>query len=59
MDEYREMYLKLFNEMTTLKRVASEVIVKAAEICYRVKVAQAATEEIFLKAGEEEESGHE
>ena len=58
MDVYKDMYLKLFNEMTDIKTVASEIVLKASEIIYRVNTAQAAVEEMFLAAGEKKGSGH-
>ncbi|WP_306575347.1 hypothetical protein [Anaerotruncus massiliensis (ex Togo et al. 2019)] len=57
MDVYKEMYLRLFNEMTDIKALASGMATQASEIGYRVKAAQAAVEEMFLAAEEKKEAG--
>ncbi|MBC3938410.1 MULTISPECIES: hypothetical protein [Anaerotruncus] len=57
MDVYKEMYLRLFNEMTDIKDLASGMATQASEIGYRVKAAQAAVEEMFLAAEEKKEAG--
>ena len=57
MDVYKEMYLRLFNEMTDNKDLASRMATQASEIGYRVKAAQAAVEEMFLAAEEKKEAG--
>ena len=49
MDVYKEMYLRLFNEMTDIKDLASGMATQASEIGYRVKAAQAAVEEMFWR----------
>lgn len=56
MDVYKEMYLRLFNEMTDIKDLASGMATQASEIGYRVKAAQAAVEEMFLAAEEKKEA---
>lgn len=56
MDVYKEMYLRLFNEMTDIKALASGMATQASEIGYRVKAAQAAVEEMFLAAEEKKEA---
>ena len=57
MDVYKEMYLRLFNEMTDIKDLASGMATQASEIGYRVKAAQAAVEEMLLAAEEKKEAG--
>ena len=56
MNEYKEMYLKLFNEMTDIQKIAEDMALKAAEIIYRVKQTQASAEEIYIASGSKKEA---
>ena len=56
MSEYKEMYLKLFNEMTDIQKIAEDMALKAAEIIYRVKQTQASAEEIYIASGSKQEA---
>ena len=56
MSEYKEMYLKLFNEMTDIQKIAEDMTLKASEIIYRIKQTQASAEEIYITSGREKEA---